>query len=283
MPEITINGGVVVYEVLGEGPPLILTPGGRFGRDVAGIRPLAEKLAEQMQVVLWDRPNTGQADFKFTGESESQMVADDLAELLRKLKLAPAIVAGGSAGSRVSLLAASRHPDVVKKLVLWMMSSGTFGTMFLAMNYLLPHIASAWAGGMPAVAEVPEFRDRIQAEPRLREQLLALDRDEFRAQLSVWLEAYVPRPENPLPGVHRDLIAAIDLPTLIFRNNDNDIYHPAEASYAVHELIAGSQLVEPPWPRDSWFQTKQRVIAGQGNLLDDWSMLAESILEFAQQ
>ena len=170
---------------------------------------------------------------------------------------------------------------MVSKLAVWMMSGGTFGTMFLAMNYLLPHIAAAWASGMEAVTELKDIKERIDAEPRLRQQILDLDRGEFLKQLNTWLEAYVPRPENVLPGVPASDLARVTAPTIIFRNGDGDPYHPAEVSYAVHDAIVSSQLVEPPWGRDSWFQTKQRQLAGQGNLFDDWVLLAEPLARFA--
>ena len=46
---VEINGGRVVYELLGpeSGTPIVLTPGGRFGKDVPGLRPLAERLADE--------------------------------------------------------------------------------------------------------------------------------------------------------------------------------------------------------------------------------------------
>ena len=84
MPSMDINGGRIVYGLRG----------GRSARaharwavqhGVSGVRPLAERLAEQYQVLLWDRPNTGKSDVSFTGESESQMHADDLAALLKAL------------------------------------------------------------------------------------------------------------------------------------------------------------------------------------------------------
>ena len=58
---IEINGGNVVYEILGEtGISSYLTPGGRFSKDVPGLRPLAEALVNGgYRVLLWDRPNCG--------------------------------------------------------------------------------------------------------------------------------------------------------------------------------------------------------------------------------
>jgi len=41
------KGGRVVYEILGDdGEFIALTPGGRFSKDIPGLRPLAEALAE---------------------------------------------------------------------------------------------------------------------------------------------------------------------------------------------------------------------------------------------
>jgi pimeloyl-ACP methyl ester carboxylesterase len=281
MPSVSVNGSTIVYEVMGDGPPLILTPGGRFGKDVEGLRPLAEALAPSTTVVLWDRPNTGASELKFKGESESQMAADDLAGLLKELDLGPTIVAGGSAGSRVSLIAAIRHPEVVDKLVLWSLSGGRFGTMFLAMQYLLPHIAEAWLGGMEPVTKLPDMKESIRANPANEGILLGQDRQAFIDTLTQWLSAYIPRDDQPVPGVDADDVRTVAAPTLVFRNGDGDIYHPAETSIAVHELIPGAVLAEPPWGRDGWFKTKQRVAAGEGGFFSNWQLLAPAILDFA--
>src|SRR5688572_12123398 len=111
MPAIRIGPSLLHYELLGRTGPLIaVTPGGRAG--MKSVRELGEALAERCRVLLWDRRNCGASDFFFGPEpSEQALWADDLAELIGVLGLGPAIVAGGSAGARVSLLAAIRHPD----------------------------------------------------------------------------------------------------------------------------------------------------------------------------
>ena len=99
MSSMEIHGGEVVYELLGpaDGQPIVLTPGGRFSKDVPGLRPLAEALAEGgLRVLLWDRPNCGASDVQFYGRSESHMRAETLSELLARLEMTPAIIAGGS-------------------------------------------------------------------------------------------------------------------------------------------------------------------------------------------
>ena len=125
MPHATVNDLTIAYEVIGEGRPWAITPGGRFSKDFPGVRELAEALAEAgNQVLIYDRPNCGASDVCFTGASESAMQADTLAALLRHLDLAPAVISGGSGGARVSLLTASRHPDVAAGLAVWWISGG---------------------------------------------------------------------------------------------------------------------------------------------------------------
>ena len=83
---IEINGGNVVYEILGEtGDFIVLTPGGRFSKDIPGLRPLAEALVGGgYRVLLWDRPNCGASDVQFYGQSESHMRAETLYHLLKE-------------------------------------------------------------------------------------------------------------------------------------------------------------------------------------------------------
>ena len=80
MAAIEVNGGNVVYEILGDSGDLIaLTPGGRFSKEIDGLRPLAEALvAGGYRVLLWDRPNCGASDVQFYGQSESHMRAETL-------------------------------------------------------------------------------------------------------------------------------------------------------------------------------------------------------------
>ena len=99
MPIAQIEGLRIAYDVVGEGDPWVLTPGGRFSKDTPGLHELAATLAGTgKRVLVWDRPNTGASDVCFAGSSESAMQADVLAGLLRQLDLAPAVIAGGRAG-----------------------------------------------------------------------------------------------------------------------------------------------------------------------------------------
>src|SRR5260370_1798398 len=88
-----VNEYSLVYEVIGEGRPWVITPGGRFSKDSPGVRELAAALAERGNpVLIWDRPNCGASAVRFDGSSESPMQADVLAPLLRQPHLTPPLI-----------------------------------------------------------------------------------------------------------------------------------------------------------------------------------------------
>src|SRR6266540_2270147 len=104
--------------------------------DTPGVRELGQALAAAgKRVLLWDRPNTGGSDISFDGPSESELCGHTLTRLIRELDLGPTALAAGSAGSRVSLIAASRDPEIVSHMVLWWISGGLFGLITLANYY----------------------------------------------------------------------------------------------------------------------------------------------------
>ena len=150
MPVAEIDGLQISYELIGHGGQTwTLTPGGRFGKDYGGVRATAEALADRgRRVLIWDRPNCGASSVAFTGASESALQADALGGLVRSLGLGPVVIAGGSGGSRVSLLTAARHPDVASGLAMWWISGGIYGLMILGCHYCGESIRAAWTGGM---------------------------------------------------------------------------------------------------------------------------------------
>ena len=284
MATVKIEDGTISYEIIGDGgQPWVLTPGGRFSKDTLGLKQLAEALAAQgKQVLIWDRPNTGASDVVFTGTSESEMQADRLAGLLQTLDLGPAVIFGGSGGSRISLLTAARHPEVAAGLAMVWMSGGTYGLMGLAMVYCGESIRVAWRGGMEAVVELPEWSEVLERNPANRERFLSLDPRAFIETLERWMQAYCVGPNELVPGLSDDQYPKVTVPTLIFRSGVSDPHHTRATSECLHELMVGSRLVEPPWGDDEWNQRSDAARSGTGFLFERWPLLAPQLLEFAE-
>ena len=103
MPIANVRGANINYEVLGtSGPWVALSPGGRRALDF--VKSLARHVADAgYRVLIHDRRNCGVSDIVIGGDqSEYEIWADDLYELLVQLKALPVIVGGSSSGCRLS-------------------------------------------------------------------------------------------------------------------------------------------------------------------------------------
>src|SRR3954451_3717577 len=283
MPLATVNDLHIAYDVVGEGRPWVITPGGRFSKDFPGVRELAEALAaEGNQVLIYDRPNCGASDVGFTGSSESAMQADTLAALLRHLGMGPAVVAGGSGGARVSMLTAARHPDVAAGLAIWWISGGAFGLMSLGMHYCGQNLLKAWHDGMDAVAALPEWEEVISRNPSNRQRILDQDRGEFIATMERWMLAYCPCGGELVPGLTTEAAAALDLPALVFRSGASDAHHTRATSEQVASMLPNARLVEPPWGDREWIE-RSADHQVSGKLFDHWPKLAPQLVEWSRE
>ncbi len=280
-----INGGNVVYEILGDtGEFIALTPGGRYSKDIEGLRPLAEELVKGgYRVLLWDRPNCGRSDLQFYGQSESHMRADTLHALITGLGIGPCIIAGGSGGARDSILTTILHPEIATKLVVWNIVGGVYGSFVLGSYYLVPSILAVRGLGIKGLLHVDEWKERIAENPANKDRILAMDPDEFLRVMLRWLNAFVPKPGQAIPGVDDELFGDIKVPTLIIRGGENDWDHPKRTSLEVNCLIKGSTLIDPPWPEDAWERAGEDRASGKVkrfNMFDTWVQAAPAILDF---
>jgi pimeloyl-ACP methyl ester carboxylesterase len=281
MPIAHVNDLDIAYEVIGDGEPWAITPGGRFSKDTPGIRELAESLAAAgKRVLIWDRPNTGASEVCFTGDSESPMQADTLAALLEELDMAPAVIAGGSGGSRVSLLAAARHPETARALAVWWISGGPYGLLTLATHYCGDSIAAAWRSGMEAVAALPEWAEVLERNPKNRTKLLAQDPRDFVATLEQWMLAYCPRPDALVPGLGDHDAESMSLPSIVFRSGESDPHHTRATSERLAQLLPNAQLVEPPWGDREWNDRVEAAGTGVG-IFSRWPLLAPQLLDWS--
>jgi pimeloyl-ACP methyl ester carboxylesterase len=286
MARISISGIGVEYELLGDAgaPAVAITPGGRFPMDTPGVRELGQALAAGgKRVLLWDRPNCGYSDISFEGESESIQHGRVLTSLIRELDLGPTTLAAGSAGSRVSLIAASRDPDAVSHLVLWWISGGFFGLITLANYYCADSALAASKGGMEAVAALPGWAEQIKRNPKNRDVILSQDPKAFIQKMEQWGRFYLPREDSPVPGMTPADFAKLKMPTLLYRSSESDLSHTRETSEWVHKLIPHSELREPPWSANEWNERSGTVNAeGKPNLFAGWPAMAPAILEFTK-
>ncbi|MEJ6010022.1 alpha/beta hydrolase [Novosphingobium aquae] len=279
MPRLDINGASLAYEVIGDGARSVaITPGGRFSRETPGVRQLAEALAaHDCRVLIYDRPNCGESEVLFTGESETRQNADALAELLWATGLAPALIVAASGGAREAIVAAIHHPDVVSGLHVQWLSGGAIGIATLPIFYCADAALAAATHGMEAVLALPGWQEPLTRWPANRDRILAQDRHAFVATMRRWADAYFPT-DAPIPCVTRAQMQALNLPVTVLRGGASDLHHPRETSEAVAALIPGAVLCEPPWGDREWLERLDASMAGRGGLFESFSKLVPSIL-----
>jgi pimeloyl-ACP methyl ester carboxylesterase len=263
----------------------VLTPGGRYPRDTAGVPELGRIFADHgYRVLLWDRPGCGASDIGFTAPSESVMNAEALVGLCKALKLTNVTLVGGSAGSRISLMGAARMPENVAKIAIFWISGGPIGLAALAWIYCGDQVAAASKGGMEAVAALPSWADQIQRNPRIREILLRQDPDTFIEVMQAWAKAFAYSDDSPVPGMSVADFRKLTMPVLVYRSGKSDMAHTRRTSEWVHELLPNSVLKEPPWRDDEWnyVSTFPNDIAARRGRFERWPLIAPSILEFLE-
>jgi pimeloyl-ACP methyl ester carboxylesterase len=112
----TVNGLKMYYEIHGSGMPLVLIHGGgstirsTFGR----ILPELARTHQVIAVELQAHGHTPDRDQPLSFEQD----ADDVAALLKGLRIEKADVLGFSNGGTTALRIAIRHPELVNRLVL---------------------------------------------------------------------------------------------------------------------------------------------------------------------
>src|SRR2546423_11819447 len=97
----------------GTGRPIVLPHGG-LANHVA-CRRFGAPLADRFRIVTPDVRGAGRSHFG--GALSWDLLADDVAALVRHLGVERAVIGGISAGAGIAVRVALRHPDVVDKLI----------------------------------------------------------------------------------------------------------------------------------------------------------------------
>ncbi len=240
MPVAKVRGVDINYQILGgHGPWVALQPGGRRG--LVGVRSLAEKIAEAgNRVLIYDRRNCGASGISFEGgNSENEVWAEDLRELLLGLDALPAFIGGSSSGCRLALLLALRHPAAVRGLLLWRVTGGPYAARQLAQNYYTQFIDLARAGGMEAVCRSEHFGETIKANPANRTRLTGIGVENFVGIMEAWRRAFIEGADHPVIGLSPAELRSLTMPACIIPGNDP--VHLRSAGQAAHRLMPNSE------------------------------------------
>ena len=236
MPVAQVRGVNIFYQVIGDrGPWVALITGGRRGHDE--FVPLAQKLAKGgYRVVLHDRRNTGRSDVLIEGDTPEEILwLDDLHELLKQLGATPTIVGGSSAGARTAMRYYIRFRNETRGLLLMRVTGGAFAANRLPEMYYGQFITAAQKGGMAAVCATEQYLERIAANPKNRDRLMAMDPKQYIAVMSNWREQFIESTKTEVFGMTDADLASISVPVVVIPGND-------QTHASVNGRIAASKI-----------------------------------------
>jgi pimeloyl-ACP methyl ester carboxylesterase len=212
-----VNGIRLYYEIHGTGKPLILLHGGLGALEMFG--PNLPALGEGREIIAVDLQGHGRtADID--RPLSTDLMADDIAALIRHLKLERPDIMGYSLGGGVALQTAIRHPDVVGKLVV-------VSTPFRRNGFyadILAQQAQVTAEAAEAMKQTPMYQLYASVAPRPQDwaRLLGKIGETMKKDFDLSKE-----------------IAGIKATTLIVAG-DADIFPPAHA-VEMFSLLGGGQ------------------------------------------
>lgn len=160
----SVNGLDMYYEIHGEGQPLVLLHGA-FSAIGTSFGKILPGLAEDRQVIAFELQGHGRTadiDRPLTLED----MAEDVAAALAQLGIEQADVLGYSSGGGVALHFATRHPEMLHKLVLMSVTytlGGVHPGLMEGMGEMKPEImhGSPWHEEYMRIAPRPEDFNRL--------------------------------------------------------------------------------------------------------------------------
>lgn len=173
-----VNGIKLYYETHGTGHPLILLHGGLGATSMFG--PNLPALAKGRQVIAVDLQGHGRtADID--RPISPQLMADDIAALIKHLKLGRPDLMGYSLGGGVAMFTAIRHPEHVGKLVLvstYIKRTAVYPEMLAQQGQVGPDAAEAMKQ-TPMYQLYASIAPRVEDWPRLLGKLGELMKNDF--------------------------------------------------------------------------------------------------------
>ena len=217
-----INGIQIYYELHGrrDGVPLVLLHGGGSTIEVTFSKVLPVFAGSRRVIALEEQGHgrTTDRDAPVTFESS----ADDVAGLLRYLKIAKADIFGFSNGASIALQIAIRHPQLVRKLV--------FDSSMTRRD-----------GARPELWEFIKQADFSNMPRPLKDAFLRVNPDPQKLKTMHDKDAARMRSFEDVPD---DLVKAVRAPTLVVAG-DRDIVRP-EHAVELTRMISGARLLMLP-------------------------------------
>jgi 3-oxoadipate enol-lactonase len=241
MPFLSIRGVQIYYEDTGgPGEPIVFSHGLLWNSNLYSQQ--IKALSGQYRCIAYDHRGQGRSSAPPGKIIDLRTVYEDAVAFIQALGLAPCHFVGLSMGGFVGLRIASRHPEMLRSLVL-LDTSANSESLWNLSRYWLVTAMTHWLGLRPVVDSIMSiyFGETFLSDParasereELRRQLVKNPRDVWRAMRGVITRR----------GVTEEL-SRIITPTLILVGEE-DVATTPEMADLLHARITGSRLLRLP-------------------------------------
>ena len=271
-----IDGIRTRYDVVGEGPPLLMYAPGGFDATIekwstqgvyAKIKPM-DHLTRHFSCVVFDRRECGQSGGRLERVTYASYVAQGLA-LLDHLKIDKAHLMGGCMGcSPVALFAATCPERVGKMILYWPVGGAKY--RLAGQARVAEHLGFAGREGLAAVVELARTGGKpFGSDPRGGPWASVLQHDEafagayvrqnlerYKTMVAGWARTMFDR--DTAPGAEPEDMLGCDVPAYIVPGNDAS--HATSAARYLQECLPKSEYWDAPVAEQTEQATMPRLI-----------------------
>jgi pimeloyl-ACP methyl ester carboxylesterase len=257
-----VDGIRTRYEIVGDGPPVLLFSPGGFNATLGnwgafGIYArlgLVEALSRRFSCVVFDRRESGQSGGRVERLTWARYTAQARG-LLDHLEIDRAHVIGGCIGCSCAASFAVDHRDRVERIVLYSPAGGPRYRLSQRARFA-DHLAFVDARGLAAVVELATASEStfsqdprvglwatvIRTDREFAARFAELDPGEYRQTVEQTCSSLFDR--DTVPGADPEALLALDIPALVVPGRD--AAHATSAARYLEECLEGSEYWDAP-------------------------------------
>lgn len=262
MATVDIDGIETHYEVLGDGPPLLMFSPGGFNavvdnwRDLGlyrRIKPL-DHLPKRYSCIVFDRREAGRSGGRLERVSWTSYITQ-ASGLLHHLDVERAHLMGACVGCSSVAAFAVAHPERVRSMVLYSPAGGPRYRITSHARFW-QHLAYVQEHGLEGVLQVARTHDEgFSKDPRVGPWVAQLRRDPAFAERYVaqdptryaWMVGVIARTlfdRDTVPGVEAEDLLRLDVPALVVPGQDAS--HATSAARYLEECLPDVEYWDVP-------------------------------------
>ena len=276
MKTAIIDGISTRYDVIGEGPPLLMYAPGGFDATIekwstqgiyAKIKPM-DHLPKHFSCIVFDRRECGQSGGRVERITYAHYVKHGLG-LLDHLKIERAHLMGGCMGcSPVSLFGVT-HPERVMSMVLYWPVGGAKYRLSSHLRFA-EHLGFVNREGLPAVVKLAReggkpfgadprggpWASVLQSDADFAERYAKQDVEKYKLIVAGFVRTMFDR--DTAPGAEAEDMLTCNVPAYIVPGNDAS--HATSAARYLHECLPKSEYLDVPVSAQTEEATMPRLI-----------------------